>query len=169
MNTTLRRQLTLFVDPRDAENIERVRKTFNQLQYELIKCHVTLCREDELLDLDVIITNLESLTDICISIEFGEVLRVSDGKGVLLPGKGDNDEFRELRKQILHGLNIDPMRQEPHITLMHPRNSTCTDHIFEEIQKIKIPSHLEFNHISLIEQKDGGPWEVLRNFGSVKS
>ena len=165
MSPKLRRQLTLFLDPRYADNIERVRQTFNPAQFRLIKSHVTLCREDELQDLAIVISNLEKLKEINILIEFGEVHRTGDGKGVLLPGKGKSIGFHELRKQVLKGLNIDAQRQNPHITLMHPRNSTCTDDIFKVIQKIEFPTQLEFHRISLIGQINGGPWEVLREFG----
>ena len=39
-------QLTLFIEENEAETIEQIRKEFNPEQYELIKAHVTLCRED---------------------------------------------------------------------------------------------------------------------------
>ena len=54
----MRRQLTLFVDPKDAINIEQVRNEFNPRQFEIIKAHVTLCREDEIQDLERVMTNL---------------------------------------------------------------------------------------------------------------
>jgi len=44
----IRRQLTLFIDQGDAQIIEMIRAEFNPLQHQLIKSHVTLCREDEL-------------------------------------------------------------------------------------------------------------------------
>jgi len=47
---------------------------------------------------------------------------------------------------------------------MHPRNSTCTDKIFEEIEQVNLPSQLIFKSISLIEQVDGGQWETLKTF-----
>jgi 2'-5' RNA ligase len=52
----------------------------------------------------------------------------------------------------------------PHITLMHPNNSTCTNQIFQEMQSIEFPSKLHFSTISLIEQKDGGKWEIVSDF-----
>jgi hypothetical protein len=47
---------------------------------------------------------------------------------------------------------------------MHPRNSICTDKLFAEMQKIKFPVKLKFKKISLIEQKDGGQWNIVREF-----
>jgi hypothetical protein len=55
-----------------------------------------------------------------------------------------------------------PRRLEAHITLMHPRNATCTDAIFEEIRAHALPAQITFNTVSLIEQVDGGPWRVLQ-------
>ncbi len=164
MTTNIRRQLTLFVQLKDSENIEQIRQEFNPIQSEIIKSHVTLGREDEIENLDEIITNLNRLTNKNISIEFGEVARFENGNGVLLPAKGDNVEFQELRKYILFGLKVNPGIHEPHITLMHPRNSTCTDTIFAQIKKINLPTKLEFKSISLIEQKDSGQWKLLQDF-----
>ncbi|MEP7232292.1 MAG: 2'-5' RNA ligase family protein [Ginsengibacter sp.] len=164
MINNTRRQLTLFVEEKDAENIERVRKEFNLKQSELIKSHVTLCREDEIENLEQVIANLSDLTEIDISIDFGRITRFSNGKGVLLPAQGDNIEFHELRKKILHGLTVNPRMHEPHITLMHPRNSTCTDDIFRQIKEISLPEKLKFKVISLIEQREGGAWNVLQKF-----
>ncbi len=160
----MRRQLTLFVNSKDAEIIELVRREFNPIQFELINSHVTLCREDEIENLEQVILNLLSLACEEITIDFGKAIRFDSGKGVLLPAKGDNAEFLSLRRQVLFGLYADPRKQEPHITLMHPRNSTCTDRIFQEIKKLNLPSKLIFNKISLIEQEDGGKWKILKVF-----
>ena len=168
MTTNIRRQLTLFVVQKDAENIEKVREQFNPKQSELIKSHVTLCREDEIENLEKVITNLYRLAKTEIDIEFGSPSRFDNGKGVLLPAKVDNIEFQELRRQILNGINDNPRKQEPHITLMHPGNSICTDNIFAQIKKISLPAKLKFKTISLIEQKDGGPWNVLQEFEMIR-
>lgn len=104
------------------------------------------------------------LTKTEIIIEFGEAVRFDNGKGLLLPGKGDNTEFQDLRRQILRGIIANPRIQEPHITLMHPRNSTCTDNIYRLIGKAKLPCKLEFKKISLIEQQDGGQWRIVQEF-----
>ena len=164
MINIIRRQLTLFLNQKDAETIEQVRKEFNPRQFELIKSHVTLCREDEIQNLEHVITNLALLTQTEIIIEFGKVVRFDNGKGLLLPATTDNTKFQKLRKQVLGGLINNPGKQEPHITLMHPRNSTCTDKIFKQIEKVSFPTKLEFKRISLIEQENNGQWRVLQEF-----
>ncbi len=164
MTNNIRRQLTLFVNQKDAKTIEQVRQKFNPRQFELIKSHVTLCREDEIQNLAQVITNLSLLTQSEIVIEFGKVTRFDNGKGLLLPATTNNTAFQELRKQVLVGLTDNPRKQEPHITLMHPRNSTCTDNIFGQIEKVSFPTKLKFERISLIEQEIGGQWRVLQEF-----
>lgn len=146
--------------------IEQIRQEFNPLQFELIKAHVTLCREDEIENLEQVLSNLLLLiqTQQNIYIEFGKVARFDNGKGLFLPATNDNKQFENLRKQVLTGLIDHPRKQEAHITLMHPRNSTCTDHIFELVEKINLPAKLEFKQISLIEQENGGQWKILKNF-----
>jgi 2'-5' RNA ligase len=160
----IRRQLTLFVNRKDAETIEQVRKEFNPIQFALIKSHVTLCREDEIENLDLVLLNLLSLAHPEIIIEFGKAARFDHDKGLLLPVTSGTDQFQELRKKVLVGLCDNPRKQDPHITLMHPRNSTCTDNIFDKIEKVSLPSRLIFKRISLIEQEDGKQWRTLQDF-----
>jgi len=47
---------------------------------------------------------------------------------------------------------------------MHPRNSSCTDSIFEKIAASYLPKKLMFNKISLIEQENDTAWKVLKEF-----
>jgi hypothetical protein len=164
LNTVIRRQLTLFVEKRDAQVIENIRKQFNQKQQELIDSHVTLCREDEIENMIALLDNLQQLDTPKIVINFGQVMRFENGKGVLLPSFGDNDQFHLLRSKVLKGLGGTVCKHEPHITFMHPRNSTCTDKIFSVIQKISLPTHLTFGTISLTEQINGGQWKTLKTF-----
>lgn len=166
MASHIRRQLTLFVHPDDAVVIEQIRQTYNPQQYEIIKAHVTLCREDEIEDINHVLSNLHAMqmSQPGISIEFGKVSRFDNGKGLLLPAANDQYGFDNLRKRVLSGLSAHPRKQAAHITLMHPRNSTCTDSIFELVSQCNFPSKLEFQQISLIEQENGGSWKTLMNF-----
>ena len=53
------------------------------------------------------------------------------------------------------------------ITLMHPRNSTCNDEIFEEIKNIPFPTKLTFKRISLIEQEINKEWKIIKEFDLI--
>jgi 2'-5' RNA ligase len=159
-----RTQLTLFIPDQDAVAIEKVRKQYNPEQYKLIHAHVTLCREDELDQIDNVIQNLEKLQFGSLSIYFGLVERFAQGRGVLLPAIGDNEDFQKLRSHVLHGIIDQPRKHEPHITLMHPRNATCTDEIFESIPKNSFPQQITFYEISLIEQEIGEKWQILKTY-----
>lgn len=159
-----RRQLTLFISDQN-EIIEKIRAEFNPIQYQLIAAHITLCREDEIASIDTVIANIKSIVlNKPLEIDFNPPLRFENGKGVLIPAKEQNSAFDELRKVVLKGINESPRKQEAHLTLMHPRNSTCTDLIFEQILAYKLPVQLSFNKISLIEQKDGGQWFTIEEF-----
>ena len=157
-------QLTLFIPESDSEAIEKIRSTYNPEQYALIRSHVTLCREDELEQIDQVLLNLENLYSGCITIAFGDVIRFSDGKGILIPAQKDNETFQQLRAKVLDGIMEQPRIHNPHITLMHPRNATCTDEIFDLIQKKTFPKAISFRKISLIEQKIGMKWNILKEF-----
>ncbi|AEE54176.1 2'-5' RNA ligase family protein [Haliscomenobacter hydrossis] len=157
-------QLSLFVDESASSSIESIRATFNPAQYVLIPAHVTLCREDELEQIDQVIQNLQRLNQDSITIDFGPVIRFSEGKGVLIPAIGPNESFQQLRANILQGIIENPRLPEPHITLMHPRNATCTDEIFAQIAQYSLPRKITFKKISLIEQEIGMKWCILDEF-----
>ena len=159
-----RLQLTLFLDKNQSADIEEIRKKYNPLQYELIDSHITLCREDELLDLNQLKINLQNLKFEPLQLQFGKPQRFSEGKGVYLPVSGGIELFRTLRKSILKGIIDYPREHESHLTLMHPRNSTCTDGIFQEIKNFSLPTHLNFQKISQIQQLNGGKWSVIEEF-----
>lgn len=160
----VRHQLTLFVQPQDATAIEAIRSTYNPVQQQLIASHVTLCREDELAPLDVIVAHLQQLHFAPITIQFGAVKRFDDGKGVMLPALGENTAFHQLRAAVLQPIIATPRLHEPHLTLMHPRNATCTDAIFEAIQAANLPQQLTFTVVTLIQQCNGGKWQALQQF-----
>ena len=164
----VRRQLTLFLSE-NVEGIEKIRATFNPQQHDRIAAHVTLCREEEIEPLEQIRKNSKAIAiDKPICIKFGFVERFCEGKGVRIPGDGVNRDFYELRKKMLRGIEADPAKQIPHITLMHPRNSTCSDAIFDQIKTIDLPAELYFESISLIEQVNDGVWTILEQFPIVK-
>lgn len=164
MEKNIRQQLTLFLNKKDAGAIEKIRKKFNPKQQQLIDSHVTLCREEEITNLDKILDNLQNLDTSKITIQFGQAIRFDHNKGVLLPASGDNRQFHQLREKVLSGSNISMRTHDPHITLMHPRNSNCTDEIFEAIQSVNLPVSLNFYTISLIKQINGGPWQIIDRF-----
>ncbi len=157
-------QLALFVDENKSQEIEQIREEFNPEQFQLIKSHVTLCREEELKKIEKVLLNLSGLNHPYISIRFGPIVRFSDGKGALLPATDDNECFYQLRAFILNGVTDILSKPTPHITLMHPRNSNCTDQVFEKISKTETPRMLVFKTISLIEQQPGCKWNILKSF-----
>ena len=164
MDKKIRQQLTLFVHKKDANEIESIRKKFNPIQQQLIDSHVTLCREDEIANIDKALDNLQNLDTPAITLQFGQVTRFDNNNGVLLPASGDNAKFHQLRKEILLALNMPVRPHEPHITLIHPRNSNCNDETFEEIKLVNLPTCLMFDTVSLIEQLDGGKWQIINRF-----
>ncbi len=163
-----RLQLTLFVDEKHSVAIESIRQKFNPQQYGLIKAHVTLCREDEIEPIEAVLYNLTQQALPKISISFGKAIRFSDDNGVLLPANDNLHSFRTLRSQVLHGIIEAPRNHEPHITLMHPRNSTCTEVIYQQIVKITLPSLITFEKISLIEQIGQEPWKIIQEFDLIE-
>lgn len=164
-NETRRIQATLFIDGLFKESIEKIRKRYNPEQYRLIGCHVTLLRDDELTDIEKITENIMELNEHIIAIDFGSLQRSPDGKGVLIAGKGSNDSFHSLRaKLVANTENNNISILHPHITLIHPRNGNCTDEIFDELKKQQLPSSIAFKTISVIEQINGGKWNIINQF-----
>ena len=56
----VRQQLTLFLKDKQ-EIIEEIRATYNPKQHDLIAAHITLCREEELENIESILKNLGSI------------------------------------------------------------------------------------------------------------
>ena len=160
MQNSIRRQLTLFVSPQQSERLEQVRKQNDPIQSQIIQSHITLCREDEIIDLDKAISNLRNLPPFDLQLHLGKLTIFEDGKGVYLPIL-NHEDFHNLRKKVLLGIIDSPRIQHPHLTLMHPRNAVCTDEIFDLLSKIAFPTLLYFNEIHLIVQVDGGAWETI--------
>ncbi len=161
---TTRKQLTLFIDESTSHIIENFRKEFNPLQYHIIKSHVTLCREDELEQIEKICLNLRNIHTRFITIHFGNIIRFANNKGLMIPAFTKNSSFIKLRKNILQNIIEKPSIQEPHITLIHPRNGTCTNEIFKQMENHCFPSSITFKKVSLIEQEIGKPWNILEEF-----
>jgi len=111
---------------------------------------------------ETVMRNLAGLHHSSIAVDFGKPIRFAEGKGVLIPAEGENDGFQALRAAVLNGGVEKPRRHEAHITLLHPRNATCSDSIFRQIEQTEFPGKIIFQTISLIEQVAGGPWRVLR-------
>lgn len=159
-----RRQVTLFIG-NQAKVIEHIRAEFNPIQFRLIPAHVTLCREDEIEALENLMANLKSNKwSKPLKIEFNQIERFANDKGVFMPAKSHNPEFDKLRENVLKGSNYLPGKQQAHVTLMHPRNSTCTGPIFEHLKRFKLPTELYFDKVSLIEQKNDSKWSVIAQF-----
>lgn len=156
--------MTIFLDEIESETIESIRQRFNPVQYGLIKSHITLCREDEIEDWDPIQNNLENLRIEKFALETGELIRFYDGKGVYLSIKDEAQRFRNLREAVLQNGEQRPREHEAHVTLMHPRNSTCDEAKFKEILKVDIPKKLSITKISLIEQEIGKQWHILQEY-----
>jgi len=155
-----RKQLTLFLNDEESEPIELIRRKFNIHQFKLIDSHITLCREDEIENLDYVLDRVSNIKFSVFEVSLETPKRFYEGKGVFIPVIDSRNHLENLRKEILPISKI----IEPHITIMHPRNSTCTDEIFREILETVIPTKVTLNKISLIEQEIGKKWNVLQTF-----
>ncbi|MBK8240245.1 MAG: 2'-5' RNA ligase family protein [Deltaproteobacteria bacterium] len=156
-----RRQLTLFVPATAAATLEALRLRLDPIQATLIAAHVTLCREDELVDRDVeaMLERVRAWDAGPLRLAFGAATRFS-AHGVLLPCEHGSDEFQRLRRWIL-----DDPRARPHgahITLAHPRNPRAPTNVDTELGALPATLRLEFPTVTRIEQVAGAPWTSLR-------
>jgi 2'-5' RNA ligase len=158
-----RTQLTLFVAPPAAEILEPLRRTLDPVQSRLISAHVTLCREDELVNLsaDEIGARLKRAPPVPLTLTFG-IVQVFQHHGVLLPCVAGEVEFQALRNIVLGAERA--RTHTPHLTLAHPRNPRAPDN--KPATLLKVPSSLSvtFTTVSLIRQYVGEPWQVLTEY-----
>jgi hypothetical protein len=155
---SLRRQLTLFVPEGFAPWVEPLRLELDPVQRALIAAHVTLCREDEIVDLDVTVLHDRLAQATPLALSFGPAQRFG-GHGVLLPCIEGTTAFQQLRVQALGTRAI--REPEPHLTLAHPRNSRAPGNEDWRLSAIPVPLRLEFHEVALIEQRGAHPWVVL--------
>lgn len=157
----LRRQLTLFVPATSSAAIESVRRRLDPIQAALIAAHVTLCREDELVDLDVevMLQRVRAWDAGPILLGFGAATRFFD-HGVLLPCEHGSDAFHRLRQWILDDRGA--RHHDAHITLAHPRNPRAPTDVDAALAEIPSTLRVAFPSVALIEQVAGAPWTLLR-------
>ena len=162
-----RKQLTLFLDKEEAVSIEEIREKYNPQQAKIIRSHITLCREDEIKEITMVLYNLDNLQVECFELHLNGLSRFSEGKGVMINVSDSKNSFKSLRELVLLNVTSNPREHEAHITLMHPRNSTCNDSIFQEIEKIELPRKLRITGIALIEQEIGKAWNIIGEYKLV--
>ncbi len=156
-----RRQASLYLT--STPPIDTLRQCHNPEQARLIPPHVTLCREDEVSDWDVFRERVRGQGPIELTLEFGVPLRERDF--VFLPVTGGVEKFHQLRRALL---KKEPRNSTPHLTIIHPRNGTCTDEIFADILSRVSPFQYTFHEVHLIEQMDGGVWKLVEPVGSPR-
>lgn len=158
---SIRRQVTLYVPPPVKARIDAIRERYNPAQHALIAAHVTLCRDEDDIDWEALERRAEWMSPFEVRLRFGAP--VKEENLVYLPVVGSTAAFDALRCEVLEDPHC--RRQEPHITLVHPRNGTCTDKAFAELHALfETGLEVTFEQFTLIRQIDGGPWENRRSF-----
>ena len=158
-----RSQLSLYVPAPMAEPLESVRRVVDPVQSSLIPAHVTLCREDELAQLEpgVIASRLATPPVKSVTLQFGKAESFYE-HGILLPCVAGEHEFRSLREHLLGSRNI--RHQSPHITLAHPRNPKAHGNCLASAHMLPESFSIAFSTVTLIEQTGIAPWRVLDTF-----
>lgn len=157
-----RRQLTLFVPPDAAAEIEAVRRAVDPVQHALIAAHVTMAREDELEGLDDLPARLTAFRrGGPISLTFGPA-EAFGGHGLLLPCIHGESAFHDRRRDLLGPSPV--RRHPPHLTLAHPRNPIAPGNRLDAARRLAPALRIPFPSIALIEQTDGSPWTVRARY-----
>ena len=152
----LRRQVTLFLDQKDVIGIEAARAKWNPEQYQLIKAHITLIRDEKVKDFTEVVKRVERLQFPCFQVSFGDIERFYDGKGVFIPVLDPSGYLTQLRRK----LSVNDFDYDPHVTIMHPRNSRCTDETFTQLLKEPFPFQAGISSVSVIEQSNNSKWQI---------
>jgi 2'-5' RNA ligase len=156
-----RKQLSLYVPPEAAREIEAVRRVVDPIQSSLIPAHVTLCREDELGDLAAVRARLRAAPFGPLTLRFGRPA-ASAGHGLLLECVGGEERFRALREYLLAPGRV--REQRPHLTLAHPRNPKAEGNSLSNASALPELIELTFPNVYLIEQEGRRPWRPLEKY-----
>ena len=161
MNT--RTQLSLFVPPPHATELEAVRRVVDPVQFHLIAAHVTLAREDELADIGIeeLEARLARPEAMALTLTFGRAEPFS-AHGILLPCIGGEEKFQALRSLVLDAKAV--KRQDPHITLAHPRNRQAPGNNLPNASRLSPAMAVTFTSICRIQQVGSAPWQVLQRY-----
>lgn len=159
----IRRQASLYVPETDRNEIERVRELADPVQYKLIPAHVTLCRENEVLDWTRFCEKVSRLGSFDLSLEFGSPIELDNGC-LLLPCVKGKSRYNELRKLLLSSRGEEPRVSEPHITLRHPRNPTPNRSVGRLLQSLNNMPPIEFKSVNIIEQQGNTEWKILHEY-----
>jgi 2'-5' RNA ligase len=158
-----RLQLTLFVTGTAAAKIDEARRSLDPVQFSLIPAHVTLCREDEIEDLQPadLRERLSAWDTGPVSLTFGAPESFST-HGILLPCIRGEEDFQALRRLILGSTAI--RRQLPHITLAHPRNPKAAGNSLAAASVLQAGITVNLGTVSRIQQNGGAPWHLVERF-----
>ena len=155
----IRTQLTAFLPLCISDLIDEIRSRIDPIQFQRIKPHITICYDDEILDVKLFSEKLKSVNHNKIKLSFGLPEEFDHG-GYFLPSIGDLSEFNYLRETLLQDAIYKRKNVKPHITLLHPRNSKGI-----EVNWTTIPNLgnliFEIDRLSLIEQKNEEKWEII--------
>lgn len=153
-----RRQATLYLRGPRQSNIEMIRAKYNPAQARIIAAHVTLCREDEVLDWEQFQTQLSRVPADRIAVELTFERLIRQNNLVFAQATANCQTFDCLRNEVLANENNRPRIHQPHLTLIHPRNGICDDRLFAELQTTFEPFSATFDRVTIIEQNGGGKW-----------
>jgi len=143
--------------------VEPIRQKLDPIQHALIPAHVTLCRDDELPDLQQLMQRLERLEPFLITMKFGQPQELPDGCVLLRPTAGI-EQFQELRQLIL---GTTARAYGAHLTLLHPRNASGIPLNLAGVGRELAGLVVTFNTVTLVEQHGGEPWQVKNAYGSA--
>ena len=147
-----------------AAAFRRIQAARTAHQYPaMFPAHVTLCREDEASDWDSVVSWLREIGAVEVALSFGKPMR--EGNLVYLPALGGMSSFDALRKLLLAPNGAPPRVHSPYITLIHPRNGTCSDSDFAELAGACEPFSATFRNVTLIEQVDSLSWRDVATSG----
>lgn len=151
----------MYVPQDAAREIEAVRRVVDPIQSRLIPAHVTLCREDELGDLESVRARLRRAPFKPLTLRFGKPLAFA-GHGLLLECVEGAGRFRALREYLLASGRV--REQKPHITLAHPRNPRSEGNSLGNASTLPEVIEVTFPSVCLIEQEGGGIWRLLEKY-----
>lgn len=159
----IRRQLSLFVPQPVQADLEAVRIVIDPVQAQLIRAHVTLCREDELESVQQVALRARLIDpqSQSITLQFGQAEAFSS-HGILLPCVGGEADFHALRLHLLCTKDI--RRHAPHITLAHPRNPKAPGNSLADVRARLNTFFVTFASATLIQQVGNARWEELQEF-----
>jgi 2'-5' RNA ligase len=153
---------TAFLNPRNAQRVEELRRTWDPGMAEQIAAHITLIYPEEITDPSDLIARVSraAASTRPFSVVIGSPTHAGNpADGVFLAVGDISDGIRRFRETAVpagHAIDF-----QPHVTIVHPRTSTRGGQAWNKLADMHFDAEFTISNVA-ITAYDGQRWPTLQ-------